>query len=62
MPRPPIRDQRSAHRAVEDAAVHQRAIRAVESEVQAGGAAASSACRQKTATKGTQLRRSVRRM
>eukprot|EP00965_Chrysotila_dentata_P048079 1594711-Pleurochrysis_carterae.AAC.1 len=62
MPRPPIRDQRSAHPAVEDATVRQRVTPAVESEVQAGGVATSSACRQKTATKGTQLRRSMRRM
>eukprot|EP00965_Chrysotila_dentata_P033395 1111578-Pleurochrysis_carterae.AAC.1 len=62
MPRPPIRDQRNAHRAAEGATVRQRVTPAVESGVPAGGVATSSACRQQTATRGTQLRRSMRRM
>eukprot|EP00965_Chrysotila_dentata_P033396 1111579-Pleurochrysis_carterae.AAC.1 len=37
MPRPPIRDQRNAHHAVEGATVCQRVTPAVESGVPAGG-------------------------
>eukprot|EP00965_Chrysotila_dentata_P255088 6212096-Pleurochrysis_carterae.AAC.4 len=62
MPRPPARDQQNAHHEAEDATGHRRAIRAVVSAAQAGGAAAFQVCRQTIATKGIQLRRSTRRM